>query len=828
MKRKKSNSDNMPAYTNQNQTEIEESKLPKEIALIPLRNAVLSPGVLLPIFVGRSSSVTLIKEIGKVGAFIALFTQKSAREERVEKKNLFEIGTLAEIHRITPMGEGSYQVFVQGIQKIRLEKILSQNPYAKASIKAIPEEYDITEREAKEFKERVLQYINIHPNIPDEMTTFINKLDNPSALANQIIFFSQKSIIEKIRYLRIYKVSHKIKKLQKQIIEETNQMRIEKEVREKVKQDTNQIQKEFYLRKQLDIIRKELGEQDKDEDEDDLEKQLEAKPLPNHIRKAVKKEIKRMNILQENPMSSTTEIGQIRNWLELINELPWQSFPKNKEKAISLTHSAIILNQEHEGLEEVKQRILDYLAVKKQVGEGRAPILCLIGPPGVGKTSLALSVAKAMNRPLLRTALGGVRDEAEIRGHRKTYVGAMPGKILNSMKKSDCLDPVFLLDEIDKISNSYHGDPSSALLEVLDPEQNNLFEDHYLGETYDLSKVIFICTANDLEAIPLALRDRMEIVRLSGYTKEEKIAIAKKHLLPKIHKELQLKPNQISIEEEALSKLIVSHTREAGVRDLKRKLESLARKTLRQYIEEEEKNDKKKISILDTKRKFFKVTYTNQNIQELLGRDRYFQDNKEENIKAGISVGLAWTPVGGDILFIETISYIGKGEIKISGQLGDVMKESALTAFSFIKAHASDLEINSNIFANKDIHIHIPSGAIPKDGPSAGVTLLTALASLFLDIPVKKDIAMTGEISLRGKILAVGGIKEKVLAAKSAGIKDVFLPLKNQAEFEEIPKHIREELQVTYYENMLDLLKDAIPYTQEKKLYKLEKERKGW
>lgn len=791
----------MIQYTDQNTTEISFKDVPPEVPIIPLRNAVVLPGVLLPIFVGRSESVDLIERIGKPGEIVGLFTQISPTDEEVNYKKLYHTGTLAEIHRVLPMGEGGFQVFLQGIQKIELLNITQTQPHLRGRITPVGEINDYTEEKFREFQAHTVRYVENHPGIPDEIVGFVKRLTNPSALANQIIFFSQREIHEKIDFMKISSVAEKMELVQKSLIEETNRLVMEREVREKVEKDAAQMQREFYLRKQLETIRKELGEDETDET-DDLEKNLTDKWLPDPVRKAVNKELKRLRRSEETPQGGGLEASQIRNWLELVNELPW-SDPEPRD--VNLTHAANILDEDHEGLEEVKKRILEFLAVEKQTGGSKAPILCLVGPPGVGKTSLARSIARATGRPLVRAALGGMRDEAEIRGHRRTYVGSLPGKILSAMKKAETRDPVFLLDEIDKTGQSYHGDPSAALLEVLDPEQNHNFEDHYLAQPYDLSRVLFIATANTPDSIPLPLLDRMELVMLSGYTLDEKKAIAKKHLLPEILTQLKFEPGQLQLTDAAFERIITGHTREAGVRNLKRKLESVARKAVRALIEEREKKS-------DTKPDApIEVKYDTEDVAELLGRDRFTRDVKEQAGIPGVAIGLAWTPVGGDILYIETTSYEGKGELKLSGQLGDVMKESAYAALSFLKSHAREMGISPTAFEKKDIHIHIPSGAIPKDGPSAGVTMLTAMASLLSGRPVATDVAMTGEVSLRGKILPVGGIKEKVLAARAAGINTVLLPEKNRAEFEEIPEHVKEGLAVEYYADMRSLLGRTVP-----------------
>lgn len=809
--------DSIIRYANQDITEISEELIPEETAIIPLRNAVILPGVLLPIFVGRTESVKLIEDIGKPGELVGMFTQIVASDDNLDESNLYHTGCLAEIHRVIPMGEGGFQVTVQGVQKIQLKSITSKEPYLKGKIQPVGEIKDSSEEQFAELQAHVTHFIENHPAIPDDMIGFTKRIKNPSALANQIIFFSQKEISEKIEFLKITSIAKKLGSVQENLIQEINRLKMEKEVRDKVELDTGKIQREFYLRKQLEVIRKELDE-DEESESDELEQQLREKWLPEYLRKAVNKDLKRLRKAEEGPHGGGMESSQIRNWLELIVELPWED---PEEKEINLSKAEKILNEDHEGLEEVKKRILEFLAIEKQTGGSRAPILCLVGPPGVGKTSLARSIARAMDRPFVRAALGGVRDEAEIRGHRRTYIGALPGKIIASMKKGEARDPVFLLDEIDKTGSSSHGDPSAALLEVLDPEQNQHFEDHYLGHPYDLSRVLFVATANSMDSIPLPLQDRMEIVHLSGYTLAEKKAIAKNHLLPEILNQLKFKPDQIQITDSALEKVIVAHTREAGVRSLKRKLESIARKTVRRIIQDSENTEKETSDEV-------KLLYSESDISDLLGRDRYYHDFKENTGMPGVAIGLAWTPVGGDILYIEAASFSGKGEMKLSGQLGDVMKESAYAAMTFLRSHASEMNIDLTKFQKEDVHIHIPSGAIPKDGPSAGVTLLTALTSLFSDSPVAPDIAMTGEISLRGRVLPVGGIKEKVLAARAAGIATVLLPEKNRPDYEEIPSHVTDGLKAEYYSDMLTILKRTVPGAFKNHSADVHSQREGW
>ncbi len=810
-------------YADQNITEIKLAEVPREVPIIPLRNAVVLPGVLLPIFVGRAESVELIEKAGKPGDLVGLFSQKEASQEKVDGKGLFRTGTLGEIHRIVPMSEGGYQVFLQGIQKIELLEIRKSQPYLIGRINALGELNDVSDEKFNAFKEKVYRYIKTHPGIPDEATKFVKRLTNPSSLANMIVFFSEKEIAEKIEFLQISSLSEKIDSIEAWLVDQTNHIQTEREVREKVEKDAEKMQRDFYLRKQLEQIRKELGE-DEDAEDDDLEKQLAEKWLPEHVRKAVNKELKRLHRLGDAPGGGAgIETGQIRSWLELVLDLPWED-PAPSE--INLKEAARILDEDHEGLQEIKKQILEYLAVEKQTGGARAPILCLVGPPGVGKTSLARSVARALGRTFVRSALGGVRDESEIRGHRRTYVGSLPGKILSSMKKAERRDPVFLLDEVDKTGASYQGDPAAALLEVLDPEQNHTFEDHYLGLEYDLSRVLFIATANQLDTIPLALLDRMEVVNLSGYTVEEKKAIARHHLVPEILEQLKLEAGQIEFTDGALEKVIQNHTREAGVRSLKRKLETIARKAIRVFIEKREEKSGTEGTAED-RSPFPRVVYDEDRVQGALGRDRYTRDLKELLHIPGVAIGLAWTPVGGDILYIEATAYTGKGELKLSGQLGDVMKESAHAALSFIKSYAREMNIDPEVFREKDIHIHIPSGSIPKDGPSAGVTLLTALVSLFTGKPVAGDLAMTGEISLRGRILPVGGIKEKVLGARAAGIRRVFLPEKNRPDFEEIPEHVREGIETHYFSEMRSLIQETVPGAFEKSAAPAST-REGW
>ncbi|GIX43563.1 MAG: Lon protease [Leptospiraceae bacterium] len=804
-------------YNDQNITEIKQQDIPEIIPIIPLRNAVVFPGIILPIFVGRIESIKLIEEYGKPGSLVGVFTQKNPEDEKVNNEGLYKIGSLAEIHRVIPMGEGGFQVFLQGVQKIELLEIVSSEPYLKGRIRPRYEIKNYTEEDIIEFQTYVIRYIENNPAIPDDVVGYIKKIKNPSALANQVIFFSNKTNEEKIEFLKIDSIKEKLEYTKKYLLDETQRLIMEREVREKVEQDAAKLQKEFYLRKQLETIKKELGETDIG-DADELEKRILEKKLPENVKQAVEKEFKRYKRLIEGPHGGGLEASQIRNWIELILELPWnieeeQNKLQEELSNIDIEKARKILDEDHEGLEEVKKRILEHLAVEKKTKSIKGPILCLVGPPGVGKTSLAKSIARCMNRPFVRASLGGVRDEAEIRGHRRTYVGAMPGKIISAMKKAESISPVFLLDEIDKLGISYQGDPAAALLEVLDPEQNHSFEDHYLGLPYDLSKVIFIATANTLDTIPAPLLDRMEIVHLSGYTLEEKIKIAKNHLIPKTREQYNLSEKEWILTDDALRKIIENYTREAGVRNLKRMIESIARKVT--------------LKLEESKNQNIPIVVDENNLKEYLGKERFQKDIKENIGIPGVAIGLAWTPVGGDILYIEATKYPGKGNLKLSGRLGEVMKESAQLAFSYLRAHAKELNIANYLFTDYDFHIHVPSGAVPKDGPSAGVTILTALASLLTNTPVEENIAMTGEISLRGKILPVGGIKEKVLAAKAAGIETVLLPEKNRADFEEIPEEIRKGLNVEYYSNMMDLLRRTVPkaFRSKQTIYT---EREGW
>ncbi len=802
-------------YNNQNINEIQPSEVPEVVPVIPLRNAVVLPGVVLPIFVGRIESIKIIENFHKSGSIISVFTQKDPEKEKVEtKEDLFPIGSLVEIHKVIPMGEGGFQVIVQGIQKIQLIEFIDDDSYSKVKIKPIYEIKDTTEEDLFEIQTYVIRYIENNPAIPDEVSHFIRRITNPSALVNQVIFFSNKTNEEKIEFLKIHSVKEKIEYTKKYLLDETQRLIMEKELREKIEQDASKLQKEFYLRKQLEAIKKELGESDLS-DVDDLHKKILEKKLPEYAKKALEKEFQRYRRLIESSQSGNLEASQIRNWIELVLDLPWNvEDQKELNFEIDLDLAQKILDEDHEGLEEVKKRILEHLAVEKRTKNSKGPILCLVGPPGVGKTSLAESIAKCLNRPLVRASLGGVRDEAEIRGHRRTYVGAMPGKIISAMKKAETTSPVFLLDEIDKLGISYQGDPASALLEVLDPEQNHTFEDHYLGVPYDLSKVFFVATANQIDTIPLPLLDRMELVMISGYTIEEKMEIAKKHLIPKIKKQYNLKENEFIISDESLKKIIESYTREAGVRNLKRNLESIARKLILKFEKEKHRLEDYQIQVEDLK--------------EFLGKEKFYKDIKENIGTPGVAIGLAWTPVGGDILYIETTRYDGNGNLKLSGRLGEVMKESAQLAFTYLRAHSKELQIDVSYFTKYDYHIHVPSGAVPKDGPSAGVTILIALTSLLTQIPITQNIAMTGEISLRGKILPVGGIKEKVLAARSAKIDLVFLPEKNKPDFEEIPEEIRGDLKVEYFSDIMDLLKRVFPELFNKKQLNSLNDREGW
>ena len=780
-----------PLMSQEDEEEMNKEETPEILPILPLRNTVLFPGVVIPITVGRDKSIKLIKDAYRGNRMIGVVSQKDVGIEDPTFEQLNEVGTVALIIKMLQMPDGNTTVIIQGKQRFRLNEQIQSEPYLKASIQKFEEVRPKIDKEFKaimaSIKEMAIQIIHLSPNIPSEAGIAIKNIESTSFLINFISSNMNADVAIKQSMLEVANLRDRAKLVMEHLTVELQMQELKNQIQSKVRVDLDKQQRDYFLNQQLKTIQEELGGNSPDLEIENLRarslKKKWAKEVANHFSKELDK-LGRMN-----PAAADYSV-QI-NYLELIIDLPWNEFTKDN---FDLKRAQRILEKDHYGLEKVKQRIIEYLAVLKLKHNMKAPILCLVGPPGVGKTSLGKSIAKALGRKYVRMALGGIRDEAEVRGHRKTYIGAMPGRIIQSIKKAGASNPVFVLDEIDKVGNDQRGDPSSALLEVLDPEQNNAFYDHYVEVDYDLSNVMFIATANSLSSIQPALLDRMEIIEVNGYTIEEKIEIAKQHLLPKQREQHGLKPKEISVKPSIFEKIIEDYTRESGVRGLEKKIGSLVRGVATKVAMEEEYN----------------VTVSNADVERILGAPIYDKDLYEGNEVAGVVTGLAWTQVGGDILFIEASLSPGKGKLSLTGNLGDVMKESATIAMAYLRAHANKFNINPRVFDLWDVHVHVPAGGTPKDGPSAGVTMLTALISAFTQRKVKPHLAMTGEITLRGKVLPVGGIKEKILAAKRANIKDIILCKSNEKDILEIKESYIKDLTFHYVKEMKEVIDLAL------------------
>ncbi|MBK0401984.1 endopeptidase La [Adhaeribacter sp. BT258] len=780
-------------------------KQPATLPILPIRNTVLFPGVVLPITVSRKKSIRLVKKAYRGDKIIGVVAQKNVLSDDPSSEDMFKVGTMAKILKMLVLPDGNTTIIIQGQSRFKIEGVLQEIPFMTAQVAHIKESFpNKNSREVKalvqSLKDAAAKMLKLNPEIPQEAQIALDNIDSPAFLTH---FLSSNINVEVSLKQQLLEINDGVERgttLLELMMKEIQLLEIKQEIQTKVHTDIDQQQRDYFLRQQIKVLQDELGFDGPDQEIEKLRAAAAKKKWPEAVAKHFNKELDKLGRI--NPQAAEYPIAL--NYCEFLIELPWGDYTKDN---FNLKRAKKILDTDHYGLEKVKDRIIEYLAVLKLKNDLKAPILCLFGPPGVGKTSLGRSVAKALGRKYIRMSLGGVRDEAEIRGHRKTYVGAMPGKIINQIKKSGSSNPVIILDEIDKVSSDFRGDPSSALLEVLDPEQNSTFVDNYLEVEYDLSKVLFIATANSLDTIQPALRDRMEIIDITGYTLEEKTEIAKRHLVPKQKSEHGLEEKDVKITTSALQKVIDDYTRESGVRSLERKIGALVRNIAKAKAMEDDYNH-----TLDAK-----------DVVKILGPEIFDKEIYQENDTAGVVTGLAWTSVGGDILFIESILSKGKGKLTLSGQLGDVMKESAVTALSYLKAHASDmLDIDHRLFDQYDLHIHFPEGAVPKDGPSAGIAIFTSIASMFTQRKVRPKMAMTGEITLRGKVLPVGGIKEKILAAKRAGITDVILCSKNRKDISEIPAVYLKDVTIHYVDTVDEVVAFALLDEQVKKPLKLE------
>ncbi len=782
----------IPLLTPEDEEEMNNETLPQTLPILPLRNTVLFPGVVIPITAGRDTSINLIKDANKGSKVIGVVAQKDEETENPKVSDIHTLGTVARILRVLKMPDGNTTVILQGKKRFEIAEMLTEQPYMTAIIREASENRPYADDEEflaiiESIKDLALRIIRDNPNIPSEASFAIKNIQSNSFLINFVCSNLNLDVKEKQELLEIGDLQERALTTLKYMNVEYQKLELQKDIQSKVRSDLDQQQREYFLHQQMKTIQEELGGVSYDEEIQEMQIKAKEKKWAKKIEEHFSKELGKMQRM--NPQVAEYSIQ--RNYLDLFLELPWEEFSKDK---FDLKKAQRILDRDHYGLEDVKRRIIEYLAVLKLRGDMKSPILCLFGPPGVGKTSLGKSIAEALGREYVRMSLGGMRDEAEIRGHRKTYIGAMPGRILQNIKKAGTSNPVFILDEIDKLSTSYQGDPSSAMLEVLDPEQNSEFHDNFLEVGYDLSRVMFIATANSLATIQPALRDRMEIINVTGYTIEEKVEIGKRHLLPKQLKEHGLSSKDLKIGKRQLEKIVEGYTRESGVRGLEKQIAKMVRFAAKSIAVEEAYN----------------ATVTNEDIVKVLGPAKLERDKYESNEVAGVVTGLAWTSVGGDILFIESIISRGKGLLNITGNLGKVMKESATIAMEYIKSNANRFELDPAIFDKYNVHIHVPEGATPKDGPSAGIAMLTSLVSLFTQRKVKKSLAMTGEITLRGKVLAVGGIKEKILAAKRARIKEIILCKDNEKDILEIKQEYLKGLTFHYVSDMSEVIDIAI------------------
>jgi ATP-dependent Lon protease len=767
-------------------------EIPDVLPLLPIRDIVIYPYMMLPLFVGRDVSIRAVEESLSRDRLIFLVAQKNSAEETPSPADINRVGTIASIMRMLKLADGRVKILIQGLSKGEIDTYLRERPFFEVKIRKVVEptvqEVPIeVEALMRTAKEKIEQILNLK-NLPPEIVMVTDNISDPGVLADLVASNLRLKIEESQAILEIFDPIERLKKVNELLSRELELSTMQARIQNQAKEEMSKTQRDYFLREQLKQIQQELGEGDERTEEiNELKKQIDKAKMPAEVKREAEKQLKRLE--QMHPESS--EASLVRTYLDWLVELPWSKKTKDN---LNLKKAKQVLDEDHYNLEKIKERILEYLAVNKLRRKLKGPILCFVGPPGVGKTSLGRSIAHALGRHFVRVSLGGVRDEAEIRGHRRTYVGALPGRVIQGIKQAGSNNPVFMLDEIDKVGADFRGDPSAALLEVLDPEQNHAFSDHYLNLPFDLSNVLFICTANILDPVPAALADRMEVIQLSGYTNEEKLEIARKYLMPRQLEDNGISGKHLEISDDAVLRIIADYTKEAGLRNFERELASICRKIARKIAEE--------------KTELTRVTRANLHL--FLGPPKFLPETEQEHHEIGVATGLAWTSAGGEVLYVEASLSKGRGNLTLTGQLGDVMKESAQAAVSYARAQAKKLGIEEDFYQKLDIHIHVPAGAIPKDGPSAGITVATALISALTKRPVSRDVAMTGEITLRGRVLPIGGLKEKSLAAFRAGIKTIILPDRNEKDLDEIPKTLRRKLRWIVAENMSDVLKTAL------------------
>jgi ATP-dependent Lon protease len=767
-------------------------EIPKKLPLLPIRDIVVFPYMVLPLFVGREMSIKAIEVALEGNRMIFLTSQKDINVENPSPSDLYSVGTVGVIMRMLKLPDGRIKILVQGVARAKTVKFLQKEPFYQVEIKTfvdVPAEANLeTEALMRNVKEQIEKLVSFGKVILPDIMVVIENVDDPGKLADLAVANMGLKVEQAQEILEITDPMQRIKRINEALGKEIELLSMQQKIQADVRGEIDKTQREYFLREQLKAIQRELGDtDDRSEDMRELREKIKEAKMPEKAGKEAEKQLRRL----ERMHPDAAEASMTRTYIEWLVELPWSKATKDN---LDLKAAHKVLEEDHYDLEKVKERILEYLSVRKLKEKMKGPILCFVGPPGVGKTSLGKSIARALGREFVRISLGGVRDEAEIRGHRRTYVGALPGRIIQGIKTAGNNNPVFMLDEIDKIGADFRGDPSAALLEVLDPEQNNSFSDHYIGLPFDLSKVMFITTANMTDPIPGPLKDRMEIINLSGYTEQEKLGIAKSYLIPRQLTEHGISEKNINIPDKTILQVIAQYTREAGVRNLEREIGHLCRKVARKVAEGETE--------------LFMITP--QNLHKFLGVPKYLKEAEREQDEVGVVTGLAWTETGGDILYIEATTMRGKGQLTLTGHLGDVMKESAHAALTYVRSRAGLLGIQPEVFGKTDVHIHVPAGAIPKDGPSAGVTMATALASVFTNAPVKKDLAMTGEVTLRGRVLPIGGLKEKTLAARRAGIKTMIIPKENEKDLDDIPKYLRKDMQFIFATTMDDVIGSAL------------------